>query len=142
MIFRLTRPYRSFCSSQESSSQSKSLLVKIPLFRSNETGAQLTPTKTTANRTYSPVKMNGFLSNNYCQSKQAAANSLTNLHLSRLPSSETWMVGQSPLKCKTSSIASGLLAKQDHTHRAWKARAVPIRPSTTARMPVPNFGPN
>ena len=71
------------------------------------------------------MKTNGFLSNNYYQSKQAAAaNPLTNhttkLNLSRLPSSETWVVGQSPVKCKTSSIASGSSTNSINSTTEWQ----------------------
>lgn len=78
--------------SQEGAPKSKSLLIKIPLFRNEQKhGAQLTPTKTAANnRTYSPVKMNG------------------------------WVVGQSPLKCKTSSIASGSSTNSINSTTEWQ----------------------
>lgn len=108
------------------SQESRSLLIKAPTPLLKNDDNQHVPIKNVLNgnnRTYSPVKMNGFLSNNYYQSKQASGNQLNNinLHLSKLPSTEnTWIVGQSPSKCKTSSIASGSSTNSINSTTEWQ----------------------
>lgn len=60
----------------------------------------------------SPVKLNGHLSNVYYQAK-AATNQLANLN-------NKWVVGESPSKCKTSSITSGSSTNSINSTTEWQ----------------------
>ena len=122
---------------QNDSSQtsSRSLLIKIPIRNEN---SQLIKylTNNTVNKISSPistpVKVNGFLSNNYYQNKQAnaaATNQLNNSNsnntnnnnppLIRIQSTtDTYFVDQST--CKTSSITSGSSTNSINSTTEWQ----------------------